>query len=214
MKRFLIIAILVLSVVSANAKIHLAAEAGFGNTGIKPGYNTSSSGMYGIMVGKEFKSILIDIGVRSWSCNYTALKDFDLNGLSSSAFFDGQIVNISVPISAGIYLPIGKVNILAKAVLAPTFLTQHHEKAEPSSSFFPGVVLEDYSKRYYTAAGLDIGLGYSFSKRISLDAKYSLLGYLSDLKHDPILISSTPVIIGEGERPKINAFSLQLNLFL
>lgn len=214
MKRILSIAIILFIAVSANAKIHLAAEAGFGNTGIKAGYNTSPSGMYGLMIGKEFKVLLIDIGVRSWSCNYTAQKNVLLTGVLSTAIYDANLINISVPVSAGIYLPLGKINILAKAVLAPTFITKHDMKAEVSGAMAPVLNAEDYTKRYFTAAGCDLGIGYSFSKRISLDAKYSLLAATSDLKHDPILISANPIILGEGERPRINSFALQLNLFL
>ncbi len=214
MKRIISIAIILFIAVSANAKIHIAAEAGFGNTGIKTGYNTSPSGMYGLMIGKEFKVLLVDIGVRSWSCNYSAQKNVLSGGTLSSAIYDANLVNISVPISAGIYLPLGKINILAKAVLAPTFISKHDMKEEMSGTALPILNAEDYTKRYFTAAGCDLGIGYSFSKHISLDAKYSLLAAVSDLKHTPVLVSANPVILGEGERPRINAFALQLNFFL
>lgn len=214
MKHIISIAILFLFAITANAKIHLAAEAGFGNTDIKTGYNTSPSGMYGLMIGKEFKVLLIDIGVRSWSCNYSAQKNVLSGGMLSSAIYDANLVNISVPVSAGIYLPLGKINILAKAVLAPTFISKHDMKEEVNNTALPVLNAEDYTKRYFTAAGCDLGIGYSFSKHISLDAKYSLLAAVSDLKHTPVLASANPVILGEGERPRINAFALQLNFFL
>jgi hypothetical protein len=214
MKRILTIAILCLFIVPTNAKIHLGVEAGFGNTAIKAGYNTSPSGMFGVMLGKEFKVLLVDVGVRSWSCSYSAIKEVSFSGTTLSGLYDANLINISVPVSAGIYLPLGKVNILAKAIIAPTFITKHDVKAEVTNTAVPILNAEDYTKRYFTAAGCDIGIGYSFSKRISLDAKYSLLAAVSDLKHDPVIISANAVLLGEGERPRINAFALQLNFFL
>lgn len=201
------------------AKIHLGAEVGYAMTNTNSKNTGLSSQYLGIMAGKKFKIVTVDLGLRYWGSNSEAKYDY-LNALGmpmGAIDYTSKVNNLSIPISAGIYLPVKKFNILAKAVLAPTFVTSHKHDFNDAQLMLPSGFSIDYepgTTGYYTAAGGEVGIGYSFTSRFSIDLKYSYLTFLSDLKQENTKPTGFPFYKAPVERPVMHGIGIQANIFL
>lgn len=213
MKKTIVLVLLSVISFTSFAKLHLGLEAGYATTGIKSGYATEGTPVIGAMIGKKFSILLVDVGVRSWNVIYsTSYPIFDNVGNSLGVVpSEGRINNLSIPVSAGIYFPVKKFNLLAKAVIAPTFLTTH-EVTMTSPIMKP--TLTPNTEGFYLAAGADLGVGYSITPKVSIDLKYSYLTYTSDLKYDGAVTNTSFFKAPQDERPMMHGFGVQLNLFL
>lgn len=215
MKKLFIISLLALASSPAGAQWHIGVEAGYGSASANSNYDNSSSFVVGAMAGRQFLKFLIaDVGIRSWSANYTAtyaMKDI-VGAPVGNWDYDMKLNSISFPLSVGIYYPVKKFNILAKVVAAPTLLSNSQPSFE--SGQVTGTPPEwEADGSFYFAAGADIGVGYDITSKLSVDVKYSYLTYTSEVKYKetaPLLFNTVPV----ADKPKLSAFTVQLNLFL
>lgn len=180
---------------NAQSKVGVTVEAGGGPSNLNSKYKAGFSPLIGASISKSFKLIEFGVGLKYWGASYTGTQE--LLGVNAEPLGDveysGSTSNLSFPISLGINIPVKKFELLAKGVIAPTLLLNHKYDFDKGGYYGKTpLALEPGTEGYFTAAGVDLGIGYKVSKIVSLGIKYSGLISLNDLKYETTQKSFSP----------------------